>query len=148
MNDTIMWFVPILGMILTFGTIVMLFWIRANTERTKTQARTEMQNRLIDKFATSSEFVAFVQSPDGQRFLSAPGREMPSERGLGAMKWGTFLATPGVGFVVLSLLFEHGYAIPGVLLLSTGVGLFASGLLTNRVSRPTAAVRETLPQQS
>lgn len=139
----------VVGMVAVFATIVGVFWIKAAGERARTAARIEVQNRLIDKFATSAEFVQFVGSPEGQRFLSPTGKDLPSDKGLGAMKWGVFFISVGAGFLLLSTAFGSGFAIPGGLMGSLGVGLFASGYLSNRFARSTTApsFRENEPQQ-
>ena len=139
--------IPLMGMVLTCVTIIALFWIRAVSERAKTAARADVQNQLIDKFASSSEFVAFVQSREGQHFLSPAGKEAPSERGLSSMRWGVFFGTIGLGFLLLSLTVVEEFSVPGVILLSLGVGLFASGLMSNRFARASKPVQNEPQQQ-
>lgn len=135
MDSLLNFMAPLLGMLLTCVTIIALFWIRATNERAKTAARADVQNRLIERFATSEDFIAFVQSREGQQFLSPIGRETISERGLGAMKWGVFFGTVGLGFLLLAIISIEEFSIPGVIILSLGIGLFASGFMSNRFAR-------------
>jgi hypothetical protein len=148
MNELFEWLAPLAGMVITCATIIALFWIKAMNDRARAAARTDFQNRLIEKFASSSEFVNFVQSTEGQQFLSPSGREPFSERGLSAMKWGIFFGAPGLGFLVLGGMFAEEFAIPGVLLVSVGLGLFTSGFLSNRFGRTRSSVGDNVPQQT
>jgi hypothetical protein len=149
MNEFFEGLIPLAGMIFFFLTVIIVYFIKAQTDRAKVLSRTEMQNRMIDKFATSTEFVTFLRSREGQQFLagSAPARAAFHEtKGLAAMRWGITFGVLGIGMCLLSgLTTVWAWVIPGTLLLSLGIGLFASGLLSNRVARSLAAPREVPP---
>src|ERR1051326_3234496 len=77
---------------------------KAKSDRARYQA--EVQARLIDKFGTGPEFVEFLQSAQGRKFLgdieSAP-KVMTQDRMLSGIRNATVLTFLGSAFVILSL---------------------------------------------
>src|SRR5207244_10337896 len=53
-----------------FGMIVWIVWLRTSARNRRTQAQADVQTKLIERFGTSKEFIEFLQSPAGQRFVS------------------------------------------------------------------------------
>ena len=122
-----------------FAMIVWIVWLGTNAKNRRAQAQTEVQTKLIERFGTSKEFIEFLQSPAGQRFVS--GVEVSTAiyardriiRGFGT---GIVISLLGLGFLAIWL-FDHngGFIYPGFILLGLGLGFFASALVSLKLSQ-------------
>jgi len=122
-----------------FAMIVWIVWLGTNAKNRRAQAQTEVQTKLIERFGTSKEFIEFLQSPAGQRFVS--GVEVTTAlyardriiRGFGT---GIVISLLGLGFLAIWL-FDHngGFIYPGFILLGLGLGFFASALVSLKLSQ-------------
>jgi hypothetical protein len=130
---------PMVISIAFFGMIVWIVWLGTNAKNRRAQAQTEVQTKLIERFGTSKEFIEFLQSPAGQRFVS--GVEVSTAlyardriiRGFGT---GIVISLLGLGFLAIWL-FDHngGFIYPGFILLGLGLGFFVSALVSLKLSR-------------
>src|SRR5690348_3363901 len=109
-----------------FGFVAWLVFTTIRRYKTaKLQA--EMQTKLLEKFGSGQELLAYVQSDAGKRFLESLAMEQrtPYGRILGAAQCGIILVLLG-----LALLFlrgrvtgaEEGFLVSGTITLSLGVG--------------------------
>jgi hypothetical protein len=131
--------IPLMGMLLTFSAIIAIVVVvsRARTRRAELQA--ELQSKLIEKFGSSAELVAFLQSQTGRDFVTGvqrgPGR-MVRDRAAGGVRVGIFFSAIGAAFLLMWPLTENvGLAWPGVFLLILGLAFFASSYSLMRFSR-------------
>jgi hypothetical protein len=108
----------------------------------------EVHTKLMDRFATSEELMAYVQTPSGRRFLEAgpvPLEEAPRSIGapFGRILWsaqvGVVLFVTGLGLLyVSSRAFEEMrefFFIVGALSLALGAGFAVSSLASYILSR-------------
>jgi hypothetical protein len=119
--------------------MVAIAYFSSKSKSDKARYQAEVQARLLDKFGTGPEFVQFLDSPQGQKFLgeleSAP-KVKTQDRMLSGIRNATVLSFLGVAFILLSLFtYEHGMIFPGLLLLALGLGYLTSVILTKRLSR-------------
>ncbi len=119
--------------------VVAISYFSAKTKSDKARYQAEVQARLLDKFGTGPEFVQFLDSPQGRKFLgeieSAP-KVRTQDRMLSGIRNATVLSFLGGAFTLLSFFtYEHGMIFPGLLLLALGLGYLASVILTKRLSR-------------
>ena len=105
--------------------------------------QSEVHGRLIDKFSSSQEIAAYMETDAGRRFLEAApiplhsdaGRRVPNAvaRVLTPIQIGVVLVLLGVGFLMLRNL-GTDYDIPmhvlGVLVLMPGIGFILSAGIT------------------
>ena len=117
-------------------------WLRLS------KVQVEVHNKLLDRFSTNEELLAYVQSPAGRRLLeSAPAalEATPREIGAGirrilwAVQAGLVLATAGGG-----LLFVSGRVVAdvrepffafGAVIVSIGIGFVLSAIVSYALSR-------------
>ena len=113
------------------------------------RVQNEVHNKLLDRFAGTSDLLAYVQSPAGRRFLEAApipvdtssGRAVsaPLSRILWSVQAGVVLAVGGIGFQFASgrVIAEvaEGLWMIGVLAVAFGVGFILSGLISYVLSR-------------
>jgi len=103
---------------------------RARTER----LQAELYNKMLDKFGTSPEFLAWLQSEGGQGLLKAAEQPRPAiaSRILNSAQFGLFGVILGIGILITAAQFLTGAdrqtaGIIGALVLTAGIGLLAGG---------------------
>jgi hypothetical protein len=122
-----------------FAMVVWIVWLSVSAKNRRTLAQTEVQTKLIERFGTSKEFIEFLQSPAGQRFVS--GVEVSTAlyardriiRGFGT---GIVLSLLGLGFLAIWLADHNdGFIYPGFILLGLGLGFFLSAIVSLKLSK-------------
>ena len=133
-----------------FSLVGFVVWTIFSTIRryktTKLQAG--LQTKLLEKFGSGQELLAYVQSDAGKRFLESLTMEhrTPYGRILGAAQSSVVLILLG-----LALLFlrgrvsgaEEGFLVFGTIILSLGVGFGLSAALSYYLSRSFGLLTET-----
>jgi len=120
--------------------MIAIFYFSSKSKSDRARYQAEVQARLIDKFGNGPEFVTFLQSPQGRKFMgeleSAP-KLMTQDRILSGIRNATVLTFLGLAFLVLSFARygERGMIFPGLILLALGLGYIVSVILTKRLSR-------------
>lgn len=134
-------FIPFLVFI---GVTLALLWIlRTLLENRRwnkmVKVQTETHAKLLDRFASSQEMLAYMQSDAGKKFLEAPVFEgqrrqvstLPFSRILWSVQIGVIAAIFGIGILFLrgrvSPDADMGLQVFGVLILTLGIGFLVSG---------------------
>jgi hypothetical protein len=111
------------------------------------RAQNELQNRLLERFGTSQELLAYLQSPSGGAPLlpvaapegPAPVVGAPLGRILWAVQAGVVLLCAGFGLLLLKHYVMPELAdmllVPGVLAVSLGIGFVLAGAASYILSR-------------
>jgi len=124
---------PVLIVMTVFTAVVLLVRTVATNRRqlqvTKMQA--EMQTRLIERFGSAEELVAYLGSPAGQKFVESATieRRNPFGRILGSIQAGLVLTLAGAGFLFIQGRWpevEEGFLFLGVMGIALGVGFLLS----------------------
>lgn len=134
-----------------FGVVLIICvaWIIINITRTlkqraNTRTRADIYNRLIDKFGTAPEFITFLQSDAGLRFIEENTVEPASPVGriLTSMQIGIVLSLLGLGLLFIAGTegsVGHDFYIIvtmiGIVGLMIGVGLLASAYVSQRLCK-------------
>ena len=121
MEDSFM-FMPVVISLGFFAMIVWVVWLGVNAKNRRAQMQAEVQSKLIERFSTSKEFIEFLQSSAGQRFVT--GVEVSTAvyardriiRGFGT---GIVLSLLGLGFLGIAIFSRDEW---GILLPSIAVG--------------------------
>lgn len=117
------------------GLFAWIFWvIFSNIRRYKiARVQAESQTKLMEKFGSSQEFIAYMQTEAGKRFLESATiertRSNPFGRILGAVQAGLILVTIGVGFLFLRNPVPdaaQAFLVFGTLAVALGVGFLLS----------------------
>lgn len=103
----------------------------------------EMQGRLIDKFGTSQELIAYLDSEAGKQFLNGSSIGMGPESGprmpnavarvLTPLQIGIVMTLLGIGFLFLRHVgsdTDEGMTVLGTLVLTPGIGFILSAAAT------------------
>ena len=113
----------------------------------KTQA--EVHNKILDRFGSSDEVLAYVKSPAGTKFLesapivlhveTSPAQSAPGSRIIRSVQIGVIVAAAALGLLLVSLRFkgetsEALFAMGGIAFF-LGAGFIASALVSIVLSR-------------
>ena len=126
-----------------FGLVAWFFWLDAKRRQAVVHARSELQNRLLEKFSSPQDVAQFLQTEGGDRFLKGLTTDARrAGRGiLFAMQLGVILASLGLAAVGLGIAYapKDGDGNPGViigsLILAIGIGFLISAGLSHSLSK-------------
>ncbi len=124
-----------------FAMIAVVVAVVARTRQRGSEIRAEVQAKLIERFSSAPEFLSFIQTEEGKKFLgqveSAP-KLNTRDRIIRVMARSLVVGSLGVGFLIIGFLpqTDNGFCVvAGFLLLTLGGGLFFSALLSLKLSR-------------
>ena len=141
----------------TIGTVVLaiasgVIWLikmlidhRRWSRLTKTQ--TEVHTKILDRFSSNEDLLAYIQTPAGKRFLESTPINVEAPRGisapLGRILWsaqaGAVLTVLGVGISLVSQWTLEEVAPPlaamGAIVVALGVGFLVSAFLAYTLTR-------------
>ena len=138
---------------LVFGVVIItcLAWVavtvvRELKERANTRTRADIYNRLIDKFGTAPEFIAFLQSDAGLKFIeenTVQTAVAPLGKILISIQIGVVLTLLGSGLLVTGNVFGESLGgdlyivltVGGIVGLMIGVGLLISAGISYRLCK-------------
>jgi hypothetical protein len=138
-----------------FGLFGFVSWIIFTTIRRYKTAKLQagLQTKLLEKFGSGQELLAYVQSEAGKQFTESLTMEQrtPHGRILGAAQAGVILVLLG-----LALLFLHGrvsggeggFLVSGTIALSLGVGFGLSAALSYFLSKSLGLLSESSARRS
>jgi hypothetical protein len=111
------------------------------------KSQIEVHSRLMDRFTSNEDLLAYIQSPAGQRFLEAGPIAMssgarhnaPVMRILWSAQVGMVLGFGGFGLIFassrLSIVASQPFFVLGVLAIALGIGFMVSALASYVISR-------------
>ncbi len=145
MSDKILDFLPpmIVGLAFMYTVAAVITAVLESRRRAMAiRTRSELLNRILDKFGSSRDFIELSESPGGKRLLEALGSEPngAGEKILAAVQRGIVLTVLGLGTLVLSLTIyqtavEEFIRIIGAVALALGIGYLGSSVLSYRMAR-------------
>lgn len=111
------------------------------------KVQTEVHTKLLDRFQSNQELLAYIETPAGRRFLESAPIAMDSPRAIGApigrILWsaqaGAVLTVLGLGIIVVSSRALEEIAPPlaafGAVVISLGLGFLISAVLAYALTR-------------
>jgi hypothetical protein len=125
----------VVAILSVFGTMCFTVWVVfTSVRRWRTaQAQAQVQMRLLDRFGSSQELLAYMQTGDGKRFLDAAFIEHGNAFGriLTGIQAGIVFTIVGVAMLFLrNRMWDmgEGFLFLGTLLAAVGIGcLIAAG---------------------
>lgn len=141
---------PILLFLIGFIVWIIFSTIR-HYKTTKLQAA--LQTKLLEKFGTGQELLAYVQSEAGRRFLESMTMEQrtPYGRILGAAQASVILVLLGLAFLFLRGRVagaDEGFLVFGTIVLSLGVGFAVAAALSYFLSKTFGLLGESVDRRS
>lgn len=138
---------PIVAILSVFGSTAFIVYLfaAAMREQRRLKLMTEFHSRLLDRVGSTAEFVQFLQTEGGAKFLNSltvdrgPGSR-PADRIVRAAQTGIVVTMLGVGFLISGgLIYDvEGRTVSsvfGVLLIALGVGYLLSSVAAHRLSK-------------
>ena len=114
-------------------------------QRANMRTRTEIYNKLIDKFSSAPEFIAFMQSDAGLRFIEEQAVEpsQPLTKILSSIRLGVSLALVGGGMLIVANIWDRilgedfyvALALGGTVALTAGTGFIIAAAISYRLCR-------------
>ena len=115
-------------------------WILSRRGQERSRAQFDLHRRMLEKFGSASEFVAFLESDSGRKFLEAISSETQTQasRVFGSIQKGAIFTLIGVvGFCVVA--YDPGdlvpLAVPSGIALAVGLGYLISAFATYKLSK-------------
>lgn len=135
-----------------FFSIAWIVWIISNNKRRQrvVEVQKDMQARLFDKFGTSQEMIAYLNSEAGAKFLDSATIEhaKPFGRVLGSTQAGLILFFLGIAMMFVRFTMPavgrdpieqaqsaHMFLALSFLLLALGIGFLASAAASYKLSK-------------
>lgn len=129
--------IPIVGMLSSFGMVVLVVYFVTRARARRAELQTEMQAKLIDRFGSAAEMVTFLQSPAGKEFVAgvqtAPSL-LTRERVLGGFTRAIVLTALGMAFLFLTIFQDDDFIVPAAIILSIGIGYLVATLVSWKLS--------------
>ncbi len=138
--------IPVISIIGGIGLVIVMVVAGSAGRQRRAQLRAEVQMKLIDRFGTADEFVRFVQSDEGRRFLGDP--PAVARKGyIGGIRWGIIMGFIGVAFALIAFT-EHdrGFFIPAFILIGLGGGFFVSAMFSMKLAKQMEALPDDSPR--
>jgi hypothetical protein len=145
----VMEWIPIVSVITSSIMVVFIVALVTKSRERRLESQMQMQTRLIDRFGSSNELAAFLQSPAGRQFVtgvSAVPRMFARERIVAAFTRAIILTSVGVAFVMIALIQgDSDWYTPAAIVFSLGLGYLMAAVVTWRFSQKFVADDELPP---
>ena len=125
-------------------------WIEQRRWKQLARTQSEVHNKILDRFGSSEEVLAYIKTPAGSKFLeSAPiplhaerpaaATSGPHTRVIWSIQIGVIAVAAALGMLLISLRFDgenaHGLFALGAIAFSIGAGFIASAAVSIVLSR-------------
>ena len=130
--------------------LTILFWawvVWAILEWRKTRHKSQLQNKIVDKFQSVQEFSDFLQSKEGNKFLNFVKFSglAPKEKLLSSLTKGVILVALGIALILVGQIFneEMKYFIAfGIVSIALGIGFLISTFISYTLSKKWGIIDE------
>ncbi len=123
--------------------LTILFWawvVWAILEWRKIRHKSQLQNKIVEKFNNVQEFNEFIQSKEGNKFLNFLRFNglAPKEKILSSLSRGVIISFIGISLVLIGRIFtdEMRYFLAfGIVFIALGVGFLVSTFISYTLSK-------------
>ena len=130
--------------------LTILFWawvVWAILEWRKTRHKSQLQNKIVDKFQSVQEFNDFLQSKEGNKFLNFVKFSglAPKEKLLSSLTKGVILITLGIALILVGQIFNEEmkyFTAFGIVSIALGVGFIISMFISYTLSKKWGIMNE------
>ena len=118
-----------------------IIWMATRQRRERQQNEIALRSRVLEKFGSSDEFVQFMQTESGKKFLdTATVEKSVRTKVASSLSSGLILLMLGVAFFFMAWRLDDGdLMFPGAILSAIGVGLGISAAIYWRFGRDRSA---------
>ena len=130
--------------------LTILFWawvVWAILEWRKTRHKSQLQNKIVDKFQSVQEFNDFLQSKEGNKFLNFVKFSglAPKEKLLSSLTKGVILITLGIALILVGQIFSEEmkyFTAFGIVSIALGAGFIISMFISYTLSKKWGIMNE------
>jgi hypothetical protein len=123
--------------------LTIIFWawvVWAILEWRKMRHKSQLQNKIVEKFADVREFSEFIQSKEGNKFLDFLkfNGQAPKQKILSSLAKGVIISFIGISLVLIGQIFpdEMRYFLAfGIVVIALGAGFLVSTLISYTLSK-------------
>jgi hypothetical protein len=131
-------FLTIVAFPLMFAFMGWLIW--TILEWLRMRHKSQLQNKILEKFTTVQEFNDFIQSEEGNKFLKfiSYNGSAPRQKILSSLSRGVIISFIGVSLIIIGQIFpgEMKYFLAfGIVLIALGLGFLASTFISYTLSK-------------
>ena len=113
----------------------------------KIRHKSQLQNKLVDKFPTAQEFNDFLQSQEGNKFLNFLRFNglAPKAKILSSLSKGVIFSTFGIALVIIGQIFTEEmkyFNAFGIVIIALGVGFLISTFISYKLSKKWGIIDE------
>lgn len=156
-------FTAFLVFLVVVGVIIWLIRMVVDSRRWSrlSKVQFDVHSKLLDRFASSEELMAYIQTPAGRKFLESAPIQLHNEvRPLGAplsrilwsLQAGVVLAIAGLGVLLVSAQFSDEPAqfffVVGVVTMALGAGFVVSAAAAYGLSRKLGLLEKPAPDNA
>jgi hypothetical protein len=129
------YWIPVIAIVGGVTMIIVIALAGSQTKQRQMQLRSDVQMKLIERFGNADEFVRFIQSDEGRRFLGdAP--KATRKAAISGVRSGIVLSFIGVAFLLCAVTERDAdWFIPAFILLGLGAGFLVSAYLSMKLAR-------------
>ena len=132
--------IPVVAVGGFYFTLMIIVMTIARGRKEQAARRAEVQTRMIDKFSSAPEFVTFLQSDQGKKFVTSfeeTPRTHARDRILGGVTRSIVLSVLGLAILAINLTEarDEVFIVAGAILFALGVGYTIATLVTVRMSK-------------
>jgi hypothetical protein len=126
-----------ISMIGSFVLIIVVIWGEFKRREAKLQRQAELARRVLDRFGSTEELGAFLQTEAGRRLLdpSPKGPSNPKHRIIGSVEGGVIVGLMGLGFLYVAAKHESEAIWAAMFFLGLGAGLLVSAYVGYLLSK-------------
>lgn len=130
---------PVAISVAFFVTVAFIVYATVTQKTRRAALHAEVQSRLIERFSSAPEFVAFLNSDTGKQFLAGVDKIpslMARDRIVSGFSRGIIISLLGLGFLCIwGADHNVGFMYPGFILLGLGLGFFLATLVSLKLSK-------------
>lgn len=131
-------FLTIVAFPLMFAFMAWLIWVILEWFRIR--HRSQLQNKILEKFTTVQEFNDFIQSKEGNKFLKFVSYNglAPRQKILSSLSRGIIISFIGVSLILIGQIFteEMKYFLAfGIIIIALGLGFLVSTFISYTLSK-------------
>ena len=133
------------GTIIICAAWIITSIVTSMKQRSNTRMRIDVYNRIIDKFATAPEFIEFLKSDAGLRFIEEQTVDVsqPLRGVLNSVRLGVSLTLIGTGMITVSNLWDWVLgkdlyivlALGGTVSLAAGIGFIIAAFVSYKLCK-------------
>ncbi len=127
--------IPILGMLLGFGMVIVLIMVVTRARQRRQELQAELQGKLIERFGSTPDLINFLQSAAGREFVMGVQQgpiKYTRERIISGFRRSIVLSALGAALTLLTLV-DRDFLPFGLIVLFLGLGYLGATMVSMKL---------------